>query len=85
MSLTFTLTASNSLGAMERILGVIRYRGYQIRNLTAQATHDNRLDIELCVEGASDSPHLLRHLANLIDVTGSVMESEQTRLAAHAI
>ncbi|MCB1041921.1 MAG: acetolactate synthase 2 small subunit [Acidobacteria bacterium] len=65
MTYTLQLQAHNAHGILERILGVIRYRGFEIMGLVA---HLQGLQLAITLELSGQNQHLIHHLRKLIDV-----------------
>ncbi len=69
--------ATNQTAILERILGVVRFRGYQLRSLTATPTRDqSKMDVTLQVEHQRVRGNLSRQLSRLFDVEAVEMYSE---------
>ena len=69
--------AANQTAILERILGVVRFRGYYLRSLTATPTRDqSKLDVTLQVEHERVKGNLSLQLARLFDVEAVEMYSE---------
>lgn len=74
-----TINLSTQTSALERLLGCIRRRGFQIENMMVtnnQYTHGYRIEVR--VVGQRCFSTLARHVANLVDVsTVSLLASNQ--------
>ena len=69
MSLMLHMQIKNAEGALERILGVIRFRGYQLQSIMATPSREeNRLEVDLTLGGGHRSPNLVNQLAKVFDV-----------------
>ena len=69
MSLVLQVKLKNMEGVLERVLGVVRYRGYHLLRLMAHPTPDGSgMDLTLKVNHPSGSVHLPYYLTKLFDV-----------------
>ena len=63
------LRVRNAHGALERVLGVIRVRGFAVQSLSVQPSHGGQyLDLTLRVESTRPSHCLYRQLEKLYEV-----------------
>ena len=68
MSMVLQLSMKNMEGALERLLGVVRYRGFQVMGMNAQTNREgSHLDVRLTVSGTKSS-NLCKQIAKLFDV-----------------
>ena len=83
MSGFFTLDIFPGTSALERLLAVVRRRGFHIDNLQAvRAPRDERrLEVELAVSGDRDLEVLAKHLGNLGDCRLVAMRTAAASLA----
>ena len=69
MSSHFDLQLSPEPGALQRLLGVVRRRGFTIVSMNAsREPHGHQYHLSLVVEGARCPSALRNHFSNLIDV-----------------
>lgn len=69
MSYVLNLKLRNMEGALERVLGVVRFRGFALNNMMAHSNGDgSRLDVSLTVTGARNGSTLSRQMQRLFDV-----------------
>lgn len=69
MNFILQLRLKNIDGVLERVLGVVRYRNYQITKMMANPTPDgSRMDVTLTVNSDTRGGHIARHLQKLWDV-----------------
>ncbi len=69
MSAHFDVYLSSEPAALQRLLGVVRRRGFTVTALSA--LHDEQrhaYHVDLCVDGARCPTVLQNHIANLADV-----------------
>ena len=82
MNLIFQLRLNNIDGVLERVLGVIRYRNFQVLRMMAAPTPDgSRMDVTLKVGGLRKTGHLARHLEKLLDVETLEVYSEMKKVS----
>ena len=66
-------------GILERVLGVVRYRGYQLRHMNASPMASGRFyAISMNVVHPKSQCHLVRHLEKLWDVESVEWSSVET-------
>jgi len=81
MNFILQLKLRNIDGVLERVLGVVRYRGYQILKLMANPSPDGkRMEVTLKVGSKSKSNHLPHHLKKLLDVEALEIYGEMTKV-----
>lgn len=81
MSYILQLRLKNIDGVLERVLGIIRYRGHQLLRLMANPSPDgSAMDVTLTLDEGRGGTHLTRHLQKLFDVETVEVYSE----VAHA-
>ncbi len=69
MSYVLNLKVRNMEGALERILGVVRYRGFALMGLMAtQDREGSRLEVSMTVDGEQRVSNLPKQIAKLFDV-----------------
>ncbi|MCB1051649.1 MAG: ACT domain-containing protein [Acidobacteria bacterium] len=69
MNALCSLTLNNLEGALERVLGVIRFRGFRVVGMHASSMRgDSALQIQLELAGTRSVTHLTKHLAKLYEV-----------------
>ncbi len=69
MKATLRLETTRAEGALVRVLGLARRRGYEIMFLVARCTEDGaHVALEMTVESDRPAAVLVRQLANLFDV-----------------
>jgi len=80
MSGLLTLDVSPGTSALERLISVVRRRGFQVDALQAFRSGEDRscLSVELCVSGDRDVALLGRHLSNLGDCRQVVVSDNRT-------
>ena len=77
MSFILQLKTRNIDGVLERLLAVVRYRGYSIHGMMAHPSVDgSRLDITLKLQSTSPSHNLSRQIGKLYDVEHVEMYGE---------
>ncbi len=82
MNFILQLRLKNIDGVLERVLGVVRYRGYQVLKLMANPSPDGaRMDVTLKVGSKSKNNHLTRHLQKLLDVEALEVYGEMTKVS----
>ncbi len=75
MNMTLNLSTNNGYGALERILAVVRYRGYQLLNVQADSSDTKNMAVAMTVSHPSGNEHLLHHLRKLRDVQSAEMKA----------
>ena len=88
MRAVLQLRLSNQEGALLRVLGCLRRRGYEVVRLVANRTeHDASLDLVMIVESERSMEVLVRQLRKFIDVLHAhLSESPLPAVAApHAV
>ncbi|MBV1776113.1 ACT domain-containing protein [Burkholderiaceae bacterium DAT-1] len=69
MSNRIEVTLDNQAGALERLLRVVRHRGYQVASLNAQTLQDaGRLEVQMDVLEGRPLQNLIAQLAKLAEV-----------------
>lgn len=69
MMFDISVKARMAEGILERVLGVVRYRGYQLRHMNASPVSNGRFySISMNVVHPTEQCHLVRHLEKLWDV-----------------
>ena len=69
MSYELHMKLRNMDGALERVLGVVRYRGFSLMGLQAEPERDGaRLDVSMTVTGEKRATNLPKQIGKLFDV-----------------
>lgn len=69
MKVFMQLSLFNREGGLERVLGVVRLRGFQVMEMAAhQNVQGNALDVTLKLQGERESENLKQQLNKLYDV-----------------
>ncbi|MEW6997313.1 acetolactate synthase 2 small subunit [Colwelliaceae bacterium BS250] len=63
-----TIIAQQQPVLMERILQVVRYRGFSAKSLSMLPAKDNKVVIEVSVEGDKSVDNLQKQLLKIIDI-----------------
>lgn len=64
----FQIKAHDNLGAMERILRVVRHRGGRIAQLNMQAHSDHYFDLTIILQASRPAEFIRAQVAKLVDV-----------------
>lgn len=82
MTSHFDITLSPEPGSLQRLLGVVRRRGFTIRSISAtRETSGHSYHLDLIVDGQRCPTNLRHHLANLADVRTVNMLTRMQRSA----
>ena len=77
MSYILQMRMDNVDGMLERVLGVVRYRGHRLMRLTANPTPDgSRMDVTLALDEGKAGAHIRHHLQKLFDLESVAVYSE---------
>ena len=69
MKFNLEIITANSEGALERILGCLRQRGFSLCSLMADRTNDHTaIEIRVTLEGARPMELAIKQIAKLYDV-----------------
>jgi acetolactate synthase regulatory subunit len=69
MKFTVSIRLSNCEGALERLLGRLRQRAFEISSMSAERTADRAfLDARFTIEGTRDVEPVIKQLAKLYEV-----------------
>ena len=69
MKFNLEITTANSEGALERILGCLRQRGFALCAMIADRTHDQSImEVRLTLEGTRPMDLAVKQIAKLYDV-----------------
>lgn len=65
---SLTIIAQQQPVLMERLLQVVRYRGFLVKSLSMLPTNENSVAIEVSVEGDKSVENLQKQLLKIIDI-----------------
>lgn len=69
MRFNLEITTANSEGALERILGCLRQRGFALCGMMADRSHDQTaMEVRLTLEGARPMDLAVKQISKLYDV-----------------
>lgn len=69
MKFSLEITVSNAEGAMERILGCLRQRGFSLCAMIADRTHDHSaIEMRVTVDGTRPADIAVKQIGKLYDV-----------------
>ena len=79
MRFILEITTANSEGALERILGCLRQRGFSLCAMVADRSHDQRaIEIRLTLEGTRPMDTAVKQVSKLYDVMNVQVQSVQS-------
>lgn len=81
-SYSLALNLKSKPEALERVLRVIRHRGFKVANLTMQQGAVNNANIQLTLESEREIVLLTNQLNKLIDVIDTELVSEEARVSS---
>ena len=74
MSFTLWLRLRRDEGALQRLIGAVRRRGYDVTDLEAHTRADGTsMEVTLTIDGERSSEVLERHVAKLVEVEAVVL------------
>jgi len=80
-----TIQGNNSPEFLERLLRVIRHRGFSIQNLTAETSEkDKKLQLTLTISSERDISLLTKQLEKIYGVTKVVKLNQESMIKASA-
>jgi acetolactate synthase regulatory subunit len=82
MKFTVSIRLSNTEGALERVLGRLRQRAFEISSMSADRTQDRAfIDARFTIEGSRDVEPVIKQLAKLYEVQS--LKFQYTEGGAH--
>ena len=83
MTFSLWLRLRREEGALQRLIGVVRRRGYDVLDLEAHTRADGAsMDVVLTLESERPSEVLERHVAKLIEVEAVVLTKKTQKASA---
>ncbi|GAB3258084.1 ACT domain-containing protein [Chitinimonas naiadis] len=77
-----TMSVDNNSDALERVLRVVRHRGYAVRRVEAQMPEaSDRMEVLLELESSRPAFGLVAQLAKLAEVRSLAVQGEGVRIA----
>lgn len=77
----FSVNLSNQIGSLQRLLGIIRRRGFDVENMMVTrnpVTNGYRIEVRLAGERCFET--LARHIANLFEVSSVSLQASAAPL-----